>query len=399
MAGVAYSSQILPLRILDGHGQGYVSDAIRAIDYATRHGVRVSNNSWGYTGGISQPLYDALRAAGDAGQLAVVPRPATTRPTSTSSRTTRRAYDLPNVLSVAATTQDDELAVFSNYGAANVDVAAPGEHILSTLPGGYGFSDGTSMASPHVAGVAALLLAVHPDWTVAQVRARILDTVRPIRRLKGVVASGGMVNAAAALAPVTNLAPTVTITKPATGTSVLRGARVSFAATAVDPEQGSVASSITWFSNRMGEIGTGRLVQPQRPRRGHPRDRRDRARRGPPHAAGRRSCSGSGRRCGRSPTGRPCGRRSSRWPPDGSPIVAWSEYGIGTVVARPDGHDWRRDVVSRPTRTARPTSGSTPTARRTSRSSATGRSPPAYVDNGILVATDDGSGLDDGAGG
>ena len=246
----------MPLRVLDGSGQGYVSDAVRAIDYATRHGVRVSNNSWGYTGAASQVLYDAIEAAGAAGQLVV------TAAGNSSSDIDAipeypAAYDLPNIISVAATTQDDHLAVFSNYGAANVDVAAPGEHILSTLPGGYGFADGTSMASPHVAGVAALLLAAHPTWTVSQIRDRILATVRPIKSLTGVVATGGMVNAAAALAPTTNLAPVVTITKPATGSSVQRGVRVSFAATAVDPEQGNVASSITWFSSRMGKIGTG----------------------------------------------------------------------------------------------------------------------------------------------
>ena len=166
VVGVAYSSRIMPLRVLDGSGQGYVSDAVRAIDFATRHGVRVSNNSWGYTGAASQVLYDAIQAAGAAGQL-VVTAAGNSSADIDAIPEYPAAYDLPNIISVAATTQDDHLAVFSNYGAAGVDVAAPGEHILSTLPGGYGFADGTSMASPHVAGVAALLLAAHPTWTVA----------------------------------------------------------------------------------------------------------------------------------------------------------------------------------------------------------------------------------------
>ena len=390
VAGVAWSSRILPLRILDNNGQGFVSDAIRAIDYATRHGVRVSNNSWGYSGGISQPLYDALRAAGDAGQLAVVASGNDSADIDVIPNYPA-GYDLPNILSVAATTQDDELAVFSNHGAANVDIAAPGEHILSTLPGGYGFSDGTSMASPHVAGVAALLLAAHPDWTVAQVRARILDTVRPIRSLKGVVASGGMVNAAAALAPTTNLAPTVTITKPASGTSVVRGARVSFAATAVDPEQGNVASSITWVSNLMGEIGTGAsftrsdLVEGTHVIVAIARD----AVRHTPLASIVLRVGPEVRTIADGPALRaPVVAVAA----DGSPTVAWSEYGIGTVVARPDDDGWTRDVVSKAYQDGPPDLGIDADGTTHLAIERDWTRPAAFVDSGILVAADDGDG-------
>ena len=72
VVGVAYTSKVMPLRILDANGAGYVSDAIRALDFAARHGVRISNNSWGYVGAASQVLSDAIKAAGDAGQLVVV---------------------------------------------------------------------------------------------------------------------------------------------------------------------------------------------------------------------------------------------------------------------------------------------------------------------------------------
>ena len=117
VVGVAYSSRIMPLRVLDGSGQGYVSDAVRAIDYATRHGVRISNNSWGYTGAASQVLYDAIQAAGAAGQL-VVTAAGNSSADIDAIPDYPAAYDLPNIISVAATTQDDHLAVFSNYGPA-----------------------------------------------------------------------------------------------------------------------------------------------------------------------------------------------------------------------------------------------------------------------------------------
>ena len=388
VVGVAYSSRIMPLRVLDGSGQGYVSDAVRAIDYATRHGVRVSNNSWGYTGAASQVLYDAIQAAGAAGQLVV-----TAAGNSSADIDVipdyPAAYDLPNIISVAATTQDDHLAVFSNYGAASVDVAAPGEHILSTLPGGYGFADGTSMASPHVAGVAALLLAAHPTWTVAQVRDRILATVRPIKSLTGEVATGGMVNAAAALAPTTNLAPVVTITKPATGASVLRGVKVSFAATAVDPEQGNVASSITWYSSRMGKIGTGAsfsrsdLVEGTHVIVAIAKD-----------AAHHTPLASIVLRVG------PAVRTIADGPalrgpvvavgPDGSPVVAWSEYGIGTVAARPDGGGWTRDVVSHAYQDGAPDLGVDADGTAHLAIERDWTKPSVYTDNGILVATSDG---------
>ena len=143
-------------------------------------------------------LSDAIKAAGDAGQLVVV---AAGNQGADIDQVPNypAAYDLPNIITVAATDEDDQLAQFSNVGAIGVDIAAPGDVILSTEPSGYGYSSGTSMASPHVAGVAALVLSLHPTWTVAQIRDRILQTARPIRALEGVIATGGMVNAAAAV--------------------------------------------------------------------------------------------------------------------------------------------------------------------------------------------------------
>jgi hypothetical protein len=105
------------------------------------------------------------------------------------------------MVAVAATDQRNKLANFSNYGATTVQLAAPGVGTLSTTPNGqYQYWTGTSMAAPHVTGVLALLKSVHPDWTYSQLIGRVLQTVDPIAGLKGKLVTGGLLDAAAALA-------------------------------------------------------------------------------------------------------------------------------------------------------------------------------------------------------
>jgi subtilisin-like proprotein convertase family protein len=104
-----------------------------------------------------------------------------------------------NVVSVAAVDRNGNLTSFSNYGVRSVDLAAPGVDVLSTVPGGYGYNSGTSMATPMVSGVMALVWSQHPDWSYSQVINQVLGTVTRLPGLQGKVASGGMVNAAAAL--------------------------------------------------------------------------------------------------------------------------------------------------------------------------------------------------------
>ena len=213
-------------------------------------------------------------------------RPATRAPTSTRSPNYPAAYDLPNIISVAATDQDDQLAQFSNVGAIGVDIAAPGDVILSTEPSGYGYSSGTSMASPHVAGVAALVLSLHPTWTVAQIRDRILQTARPIAALEGVIATGGMVNAAAAVGGA-GRQPRAGREDHEPGLGHLGPARLE------GHVHGDGGRSRAGQRRVVDQLGVepagrdrlGRVDHAQRPRRRHARHRRDRARRRPQHAA------------------------------------------------------------------------------------------------------------------
>lgn len=197
IVGVNWRASIMPLKFLEADG-GFTSDAVEAINYAVREGVKVSNNSWG-GGGYSQSLRDAISRADTAGHLFV----AAAGNDSANNDTTPSYpanYALPNVVSVAATNHRDTLASFSNFGATSVDIAAPGVGILSTVPNNkYDDYNGTSMATPHVAGVAALLKSQNPSLDDAQLKSRILGSVDGKSGLSGKVATGGRLNAAAAL--------------------------------------------------------------------------------------------------------------------------------------------------------------------------------------------------------
>jgi len=197
LVGVSPNVRIMALRTLSPNG-GSTSGNIKAIDYARRNGARVINASWG-SYGYSTALRDAIGRAGQQGILFVAAAgngDANGRGYDSDAGPMYPAgYDLPNILSVAASGGNDRLVSFSNYGATTVDLAAPGAEIASTVPGGdYAYMDGTSMASPHVAGAAALLLAASPTLSVSRLRDILLDTVDPVADLSGRVASGGRLN-------------------------------------------------------------------------------------------------------------------------------------------------------------------------------------------------------------
>ena len=203
IAGINWHVQIMPLKFMGRGGFGTTKDAIEAINYAIDRkqkgvNVRVINASWGSTM-YSKALEDAIRAAGEAGILFVAAA-GNNGTSNDKSPHYPSNYDLPNVISVAALDRSDQLASFSNFGIKTVHIAAPGKDILSTwLNDDYREASGTSMATPYVAGTAALVLASEPKLSVEKLRERILSSVDKIDSLNGKVESGGRLNAAKAL--------------------------------------------------------------------------------------------------------------------------------------------------------------------------------------------------------
>jgi subtilisin family serine protease len=195
VVGVNWDVSIMGVKFLDSGGSGWTSDAILSIDYAlTIPGVKVMSNSWG-GGGYSEALEDAIQRAHDAGVLFVCAAGNYVGNTDINPNYPS-CYTVPNVMSIAATDHNDDLASFSGYGPTTVDLGAPGDDIMSTLPGnGYGELGGTSMATPHVSGVAALIWGRFPAMTVTQVKALIMDSVDPIDALDGMCVTGGRLNA------------------------------------------------------------------------------------------------------------------------------------------------------------------------------------------------------------
>lgn len=174
IAGVAPEATIMPLKI--GAENPSLSNAMRAIDYAVANGARVVNASWvSDDPAAADYLAPHLEAAEAAGVLVV----AGAGNDGTSLDTNPlwpAASPQPNVVTVAASTAEDRPAGFSNFGSTSVDLYAPGDRIVSTLPGGgYGVYSGTSMAAPHVAGAAALLWAATPEATYQEVKGALLD--------------------------------------------------------------------------------------------------------------------------------------------------------------------------------------------------------------------------------
>lgn len=203
IAGINWEVEIMPLKFLGKGGFGSTKDAIEAINYAVdrkRNGVnvRVISASWGSTQ-YSKALEDAIRAAGEEGILFIAA--AGNDSTDNDKRKHYPSnYELPNVVSVAALDRNDNLASFSNYGAKTVHIAAPGKDILSTwLRDDYREASGTSMATPQVSGVAALILSTDPKMSVDKVKDRLLKSVDKLDSLNGKVVTSGRLNAAKAL--------------------------------------------------------------------------------------------------------------------------------------------------------------------------------------------------------
>ncbi|MEM9065543.1 MAG: S8 family serine peptidase [Planctomycetota bacterium] len=198
VAGVVWQCKIMPLRFIGPNG-GSTSDAIAAINYAVAEGCKLSNNSWG-GGGFSTALRNAISNADANGHLFVAAAGNDGRNTD-SQPAYPASYNNPNIISVANINNQGGLEFDSNYGATTVDIGAPGDSIASTYTGSsYVWLRGTSMASPHVTGVAALIWSEFPSLTHDEVRDAILNSATPLGSLTGISTTGGFLNANDALA-------------------------------------------------------------------------------------------------------------------------------------------------------------------------------------------------------
>jgi len=213
IAGVTGSAQIMALKFQEA-GYGTMAAAISAIEYARGMGAKIINASWGWEA-KGQALKEAIEKAKEEGILVIAS--AGNRQEDIDERPHYPAsYDSDNIISVAATDLNDELALFdfggSNYGHNSVDLGAPGLNIYSTVPktidsfecsyqGCYTAQSGTSMATPYVTGVAALLWSFQPELTYQQVKAKILSSVDKIPGLEKKNVTGGRLNAYKALIP------------------------------------------------------------------------------------------------------------------------------------------------------------------------------------------------------
>ena len=203
IAGVNWKVQIMPLKFMNAGGSGSTKDAIEAINYVIDRkkagvNVRIISASWGSTQ-KSRALGEVIRKAYENDILFVA---AAGNSSVDNDRNPHypSSYDVPNVVSVAALDRHDALASFSNYGAKSVAIAAPGVDILSTWLGNeYEEKSGTSMATPVVSGVAALILAEHPQMSVDDLKKKLLASTDPVPVLKGKTVTAGRINAAKAL--------------------------------------------------------------------------------------------------------------------------------------------------------------------------------------------------------
>jgi subtilisin family serine protease len=203
VVGVAQKVKVAGCKFLAASGSGTTADAIECLQYFANLKTRstspvnivATNNSWGSTTHTAA-LQDAIKAHQGLGILFV----AASGNSSTDTDSTPfypANYELSNVISVAATDRSDNLAYFSNFGNRTVHISAPGSAILSTIPNqGYASYDGTSMAAPHVSGLAAIIKARFPTYNYKQIKNLIIASGTPIAAAKNKTISGRRIRGA-----------------------------------------------------------------------------------------------------------------------------------------------------------------------------------------------------------
>jgi PKD repeat protein len=202
VTGVAWSVRLMALRFYDDAGNGYVSDVVQCFDYARANGADIINASFG-SPSYSSSFYSAINSCRNAG-IIVVTAAGNDGLNTDSTPYYPACYNLDNIVALSATTRTDTLASYSNYGATNIDLAAPGSDLYTTFyssDSSYVRNSGTSFAAPVTAGAFALVKARYPTDSYLQLIERVLSTVEPLPSLAGKTVTGGRLNLASALGP------------------------------------------------------------------------------------------------------------------------------------------------------------------------------------------------------
>ena len=262
IAGVAWHVQLMALKFISADGFGSGSGEIACIDYAISHKAQIINGSFGSDQPSSAEYY-ALQQAMTAGIIVVVAA-GNDGVNADAGYAYPAGYLLDNIVSVAATTNTDSLSSYSNYGPGTVDLAAPGDGIISTFNGSdtaYASASGTSLAAPQVAGALALLKAHFPSDSYRQLINRLMAQVDPIPGLSGVVQSGGRLDLAKALGSTSNLPFNDTFAnraKLAGPTIQVRSSNVGATTEAGEPAtiSGTAAGASLWWTWTAPQSGT-----------------------------------------------------------------------------------------------------------------------------------------------
>jgi subtilisin family serine protease/subtilisin-like proprotein convertase family protein len=243
IAGIDWQASLMPVKFISSQGTGTVSAFISALNYSVAHGARISNNSW--DGAINDPFLELAIANAQSHGDIFVAAAGNDGSNNDTNPVYPASYPLDNIVAVAATDNNDHLAGFSNYGPSSVALAAPGVNILSTEPGNsYGTLSGTSVATPEVTGVLALVWGQHPSWTYQQVIHQVLSTVDPLPGLAGKVLSGGRLDAAAAVGASANAPQVLSSSVSGPSPNAFNDVRLTFS-TAMNPSTLAAAVSLT----------------------------------------------------------------------------------------------------------------------------------------------------------